>query len=324
MTQRENSKNKRLNNDLDPDFDLDQYMEDEAKGLGSAATEEKEFLGDDTSKIKNSFLLLGIFTLAFLWYFNWSPREAYNYFFPPEVQTAQLDGFVVDVPPINIQFPEGFGEGINEAVEEGLAEALAELERLQVSPNTGTSLDMSFTDYMAEINDLGYLDDFGSSSLSSMYQNNVPVDYIAQFGQNGLLNDFGGSSITRFYTNNIPFTYIQSFDEAGLLNDLGSTSISQLYQNQVPFDYIMGFKTGGMMNDFGGTSITRLYQNDVPLSYIKGISDAGYLNNFGSTSISNLHSNNVPLSFLNKLNERGLLDNMSSRSIIDAFRIDGE
>ncbi len=328
MGTKENTRGTKLNNDLDPDFDLDGYIEEQAKGAssGSSKADQDEINRDGSYKVKNSLTIVAVFTVLFLWAFDWSPKNAYEFFFPPEPQTvattsgAGTGAIDIRIPPININIPDFEIPDIEIPDFE-----IPDIEGMPVPAGTNNAppLDMSYTDYLAALNDLGYLDEFGSSSLSTLYQNNVPVSYIDQFGKAGMLNDFGGTSITRFFNNGVPFNYIVMFKERGLLDNLGSTSISQLYANEVPMSYIDQFQKAGIMDNFGGQSITRLFQNNVPVSYILEINEIGVLDNFGSTSISRLYQNNVPVSFIKELNERGLLDNMSSSSIVDAYNIDG-
>lgn len=319
MSQQKN-KNHSLNNDLDPEFDLDQYIDEQAGELPT--NESPQEVTPFSYRAKNSLILVAAFTAVFLWAFEWSPQNAYSYFFgestemtPQPVQnqgavaSTSPGGFNISIPPINIEIPD-------------IDIEIPEFQSTTVSGNN-PDLGMSFTDYMAKLNELGYMGDFGSSSLRSLYRNNVPVNVIDQYGQAGMIDDFGGSGISRLYNNQVPFEYVAGFKQSGIIDEFGSTSISRLYNNKVPLEYILQFDQVGLLDEFGSTSISRLYGNEVPVNYINEIAQAGLLDEFGSTSISRLYQNNVPLSFLRELDERGLLENMSSTSIVEAYNIDG-
>jgi len=298
-----------LHNTDDPDFDLDAYIDEQANA--DDQNFEQEFNSHPTTK--RNLLALSVILIPAIWFFLSDPFSVFsddsNFSSSQAGQTIVVERPEPNVRVITAPAAPVPLQGSNFSFEPGY---------------TVAELDMSYTDYLAELKEYGYLDDFGGSASTRLYQNNVPVEYIDQFGKAEVLNNFGSTSISRLYQNQVPFDYIQNMADAGLLNNFGSTSISRLYQNQIPFEYIIKFKEANVLDDFGSTSISRLYQNGVPTEYISEIATNGYLNNFGSTSIVRLHQNQVPVSFLKALDEKGLLDDMSSESVVTAYQLEGQ
>lgn len=298
-----------LNNNSDPDFDLDAYIDEQANA--GDQNFEQEF--DSHPTTKRNLLALSVILIPAVWFFLSDPFSIFsddsNFTSSQAGQTIVVERPRPDVRVITAPAAPIPRQDFNFNFETG---------------NGIADLGMSYTEYLAQLKEYGYLDYFGGSASTRLYQNNVPVEYIDQFGKAEVLNNFGSTSISRLYQNQVPFEYIQNLADAGLLENFGSTSISRLYQNQIPFDYIIGFKEAGILEDFGSTSISRLYQNNVPREYISELAEAGYLDNFGSTSIVRLHINQVPASFLKILDDKGLLDDMSSESVVTAYELEGQ
>lgn len=300
-----------LNNNSDPDFDLDAYIDEQANA--GDQNFEQEF--DSLPTTKRNLLALSVILIPAVWFFLSDPFSLFanDVSVAPTQngQTVIVNGSDLGIRTITIPTPP--------------TPPTFDSEQFNFNSNSGVpELGISYTDYLAQLKEFGYLDDFGSTGTTRLFQNNVPVEYIDQFGKAEVLNNFGSTSISRLYQNQVPFEYIQNLADAGLLENFGSTSISRLYQNQIPFDYIIGFKEAGILEDFGSTSISRLYQNNVPREYISELAEAGYLDNFGSTSIVRLHQNQVPASFLKILDDKGLLDDMSSESVVTAYELEGQ
>ncbi len=136
--------NKSQNND-DPDFNLDKYLSEQS--YQSQQNEPIDSETESSSFSRNLILICAVSAASFLWYFDWSPRNAYNFFFADDAtivaNAPRTGGINVQIPPINIEIPD-----INIDIPEIVG---------QIQSGTST-LNMSFTDYMAELNELGYLD----------------------------------------------------------------------------------------------------------------------------------------------------------------------
>lgn len=260
----------------EPDFDLDLYLEEQARqgDFDHTYASQDEFEEPTT---KRNLIAMGLFlVIPAVWFFSTLfgvNEEA----IPTRFTTAQAPTINIEIPDIeipdieipSISFPAEF------------------------ATQTTSNLNISYTEYLEALNELGYLDDFGSSSSLRLYNNSVPVDYIDRLGK------------------------------AGLLSTFGSSSISMLYQNEIPLSFLSELKEANLLDNFGGSSIIRLYRNEVPVSYLSEAQEAGVLNQFGSSSLSQLFRNDVPVSYLLTLREKGLLPNMSSSSIIAAYKLDG-
>tara|TARA_R110000868_G_scaffold304437_16_gene565260 strand:- start:36065 stop:36805 length:741 start_codon:yes stop_codon:yes gene_type:complete len=231
----------------DPDFNLDEYLSEQADQNYQQKNDDQEV--ETTSFSRNLILICALSAAAFLWYFDWSPRNVYNFFFADEVTTStRVGGFNIQIPPINVDIPE----------------IDIDIPEIRVGEaQTGTSnLGISFTDYMAELNDLGYLDQFGSSSLSTLYSNSVPVEYIDGLGKAGILANFGGTSISTLYSNKVPSSFIEELSKEGLMDNFGSTSISRLYTNNVPISFIKILEDRGLLDNMSSQSVVDAYKLD--------------------------------------------------------------
>ena len=216
-------KNEFQDSQNDSDFDLDAYIDEQANA-GDHNYEEKF---DSHPSTKRNLLALSLILIPALWFFLSDPFSLFaddiNATIAQNGNTIVIDRPQPIVRTITIPAPP--------------SPPTFNSERFNFNFNTGVNeLEISYTDYLAQLKEYGYLDDFGGSASTRLYQNNVPVEYIDQFGKAGILNDFGSTSISRLFQNQVPFEYINQIAEADLLNDFGSTSIVRLYQNRIPFE----------------------------------------------------------------------------------------
>ena len=181
-----------LNNNPDPDFDLDAYID--AQANAGDQNFEQEF--DSHPTTKRNLLALSVILIPAVWFFlsdpfsifsddiNIAPSQTGQTIF---VERHQPDVRVVTAPaPAPAPSVQDFDFDFSFNFEPG---------------NGVADLGMSYTDYLAKLKELGYLDDFGSSGSTRLYQNNVPVDYIDAIGKAGMLDNFGSTSISRLYSN---------------------------------------------------------------------------------------------------------------------------
>ncbi|MEO1023142.1 MAG: hypothetical protein AAFW89_11420, partial [Bacteroidota bacterium] len=243
MTQKGKIKPSSLKNNLHPDdgFDLDEYLEEQAAGEQNKEPEED----GNGYFFRNAAILFLLAATIALWTLDWKPVTYITSFFGAQDEPTVV--FVERNAPSALPAPVP-------------APTITAPPATPLPPNTSGS----YTDYLEQLNNAGFLDDFSGTSATRLYEARVPIAYLNELSQAGVFSDFGSTSITRLYSNNVPTEYVQQFKQAGLLNDFGSTSLVNLYQNQVPFDYIKLYKDNGLLDDFGGTSVTRLYQNQVP------------------------------------------------------------
>ncbi|MCG8373938.1 MAG: hypothetical protein MI700_10410, partial [Balneolales bacterium] len=106
MAQKESRKSSHLNNDLDPSFDLDDYLNEQASKTASAVEEEPD---DPAYRTKNVILFALVIATATLWYFDWSPRQMYAFFFGNNADatvTEVIPPIDINIPPIEVNIPD--------------------------------------------------------------------------------------------------------------------------------------------------------------------------------------------------------------------------
>ena len=151
-----------LNNNEDSDFDLDAYIDEQAKG-GDQNFEE-EF--DSHPTTKRNLLALSLVLIPAVWFFFSDPFSLFaddtNFASTGAGQTIVVERPQPDVRVIPSPAPpaQDFDFDFNFNFDGG---------------NSVAELGISYTDYLAQLKEYGYLDDFGGSSSTRLYQNNVPV-----------------------------------------------------------------------------------------------------------------------------------------------------
>ena len=254
------------NND---DFDLDSYLEEQAH----QTVEPTQQIEDEhePSFLKNAMLGLALVFTAFLWYHDWSPKQAYASIFGAEeprlISTGQAGNqIVIDIPEITIpeiSIPES--REIQRAIEQELARA-SETANLP-----------SVTDYLVQLKELGLLEDDKLSAFQArqLHSSGVPVSYIQEVDNAGFLDDLNFVAISEFYNNDIPLSYLTEFEEAGFLDKVSSIGISEFYKNNVSMDYLRTLDQAGYLDDLSFVHITEYYKAGVTTSFLDDLKAKG-------------------------------------------------
>lgn len=274
-------KDRKFGNDLDDDFDLDSYIEEQSSDSGSLwndSTQAPHRENPETYRKKNFLLIAAIVFASVLWVFDWSVPDMWNSFFgSDEVATTQA------APDININIPE--------------IPAIPAIPSIPGAPTitqdvqTPPPLEMSLTEYLSELNDLGYLDDkLSAFSARQLYDSNIPVSYLQQLDEAGYLEDLSFVYITNYFTNNIPLSYLDQLRDAGIYEELSFVDVNSYYQNEIPIDYL------------------------------EQLNEAGYLEELSFVYVTNYYQNGITTEFLDQLKESGLYDNLSFLDVIDIYQ----
>ncbi|MEQ9278316.1 MAG: hypothetical protein RLN83_02380 [Balneola sp.] len=258
---------KRSNNN--DDFDLDSYLDEQAHKTSEPTQEIED--EHETSFIKNAGLGLALVFTAFLWYHDWSPKQAYTSIFGSDEATVVATGqagnqIVIDIPEIRIPeitIPET--REIERAIERELARASA-------------SADLpSVTDYLVELKELGLLEDDKLSAFQArqLHSAGVPVSYIQEVDNAGFLDELNFVAISEFYNNDIPLSYISEYEEAGFLDKVNFIGISEFYKNNVSMDYLRILDQAGYLDDLSFVYITEYYKAGVTTAFLDDLKAKG-------------------------------------------------
>lgn len=265
MTQQGRFK-KSNNND---DFDLDSYLDEQAHQTAEPIHQTED--EHETSFIKNAMLGLALVFTAFLWYHDWSPKQAYGSIFgsdePRVIATGQAGNqIVIDIPEINIpeiSIPET--AELERAIEQ-------ELARVSGSANLP-----SVTDYLVQLKELGLLEDDKLSAFQArqLHSGGVPISYIQEVDNAGFLDELNFVAITEFYANDIPLSYISEFEEAGFLDKVNFVGISEFFKNDVSMDYLRNLDQAGYLDDLSFVHITEYFKAGVTTQFLDDLKAKG-------------------------------------------------
>jgi hypothetical protein len=280
MTQKGRFK-KSNNND---DFDLDSYLEEQAH----QTTESTQHIEDEheTSFMKNAMLGLALVFTAFLWYHDWSPKQAYGSIFgsdEPRVIASGQSGnqIVIDIPEINIpeiSIPET--RELERAIEQELARATGNVDLPPV------------TDYLVQLKELGLLEDDKLSAFQAR----------------------------QLHSAGVPVSYIQEVDNAGFLDELNFVAISEFYENDIPLSYISQYEEAGFLDKVNFVGLSEFYKNDVSMDYLRTLDQAGYLDELSFVYITEYYKAGVTTEFLDNLKATGLYDDLSFVDVVEMYK----
>lgn len=281
MTQKGRYKNSN-NND---DFDLDSYLEEQSHQQQTQASPQIEE-EPENSFMKNAILGLALIFTAFLWYHDWSPKEAYGSIFgsdePRVIATGQSGNqIVIDIPDINI--PDIAGPEV------------AELERAleqEFSRVSGSANLPPVTDYLVELKELGLLEDDKLSAFQAR----------------------------QLHSGGVPVSYIQEVDNAGFLDDLNFVAISEFYKNDIPLSYIAQYEEAGFMDKVNFVGLSEFYKNNVSLDYLNTLDQAGYLEDLSFVYITEYYKAGVTTAFLDDLKAKGLYDDLNFIDVVEMYK----
>lgn len=306
MAQKGNFKNRPLKNDLDSEFDLDGYLDDKAQN--SEPIDQIEEASEQRSDlIKNSLLVVAVITTIFLWAFDWSPRNAYTYFFEGE-------------SPVFV-FEEG-GQTVVPDVEQTVVAEAPRFPDFEPAVEPSSS---SAVDYLVELRDKNLIGDNKISTFDArqLYSSGVPVEYLEALDGANLLDDFSFVDISEFYESRIPIEYLQALDQSGYLGDLSFVDITEFYENNVPFEYLDQLNEIGILNDLSFVDITEFYSANVSLDYLRQLEENNYIGTLSFVDITEFYENGVTVEFLNELKAKGLIDELSFVDIVDLYVAEG-
>ncbi|MEX0610033.1 MAG: hypothetical protein WD016_07260 [Balneolaceae bacterium] len=284
MKNQSSHKHRSFKNDLDKDsdFDLDTYLEEQSSQNNAGKIEPD--VHDNTRFFKNTLLTFAVILASVLWYFDWSPAQAWAGIFGDTNDNVTVGSNTV-APNIGVNIPS------------------IEIPRIPTIPTfpfseggtQAADLNMSMTEYLTELKELGFLE-----------------------------NQVSTFSARQLYNSNIPITYLEELNEAGYLADLSFVHITNYYQSQVPISYLDQVREAGFYDDLSFVDITNYYQHNVPMQYLKELDDAGYLVDLSFVHVTNYYQAGVTTEFLDQLKETGLYDDLNFLDVVDLYKSEQE
>ena len=226
-----------------------------------------------------------VFT-AFLWYHDWSPKQAYGSIFgsdEPRVIASGQSGnqIVIDIPEINspeISIPET--RELERAIEQELARATGNVDLPPI------------TDYLVQLKELGLLEDDKLSAFQAR----------------------------QLHSAGVPVSYIQEVDNAGFLDELNFVAISEFYENDIPLSYISQYEEAGFLDKVNFVGLSEFYKNDVSMDYLRTLDQAGYLDELSFVYITEYYKAGVTTEFLDNLKATGLYDDLSFVDVVEMYK----
>lgn len=290
MAERRGRERGKLTNDLnpdDPDFDLDQFIDEK-----SGSEEVPPAPGVSLKKPKRSTFKRDIIALtllgvaAFLWYFDWNPMNAFG-----SSESNQLVTIVEGRPQAG------------DAISQG---------------NTGTRT-FPILDYMQAVQAM----DFGStpseSQIRALYNNGVPLEYIQKLDEVDFLDELNYSGVIALYANGVSQEYLDVLEELDYLDEVNYSGIVGLWANGVSSDYLRKLDEIDYLDEVNYSGIIGMYVNGVDEAYLEGLAKADYLDEVNYSGIIGLKANNVPIEFIQELRNRDLLDDMNYSQVISLY-----
>ncbi len=313
MNQREKNKGRAFGNDKDPNFDLDSYIEEKSREGQAQQQAPEELPKDENYRTRNSIAIVVVAALMFLWAFDWSPGNAYNFFFGSDENAAVVSetgsgvGVGVTTPPVP-PMPR--------------VEPVAPVAPAEPVAPVVSSLDISMTDYLIELRNFGLLSDGKLSTFEArqLYDAGVPISYIHQIDDRGWLEHFSFVHISEFYRNDVPMQYLELLEEAGFLFEFSFPAITEYYRAGIPIDYLQNMDQAGYLNELSFPAITEFYRSGVSNDYLNKMKEAGYLDDLSFVYITEYFRNGVTTEFLDKLKESGLYDDLNYLDVVDLYK----
>lgn len=236
-----------LNNNSDPDFDLDSYIEER-----SHSDEQFEAQANDSSKgssfLKNTFLVVGLSLFALLYFNDWSPKLVYGNIFGveeyqkqsvapdpviPITANSEPDVVIADVDPA----------GANDIVVtqglENLArlEALEALESLEGLAELENLAGLEGLEELGKLSALEALSNLEDPSFIQVQNNSTEFpasleDYNTQLNEAGLTNKFDTETVAELFDAEVPVPVLKTLNDSDLLNTFDISSLIEGYKNQ--------------------------------------------------------------------------------------------
>lgn len=273
-------KERNLKNDLksDPEFDLDDYIEENSRDEASLYEDPKEEQEPEGSRAKN-FILIAV-TIAFaIWWFDndWNPFNNFSGLFGGEDNTTQVaeapdTDLNIDIPSITIPPLNGESAGNGSdvaALDIPLSEYLAELRQAGLLEEKISAFSARQVydggvpiSYLQELDETGFLEDLSFVYINSYYQNQVPTDYLNELREAGIYEGLSFVEVTNFYSNGVTTEYLIQLDEAGYLDELSFVYINAYYDAGVTPAFLDRLKEQGIYNDLSFLDVVDIYERE--------------------------------------------------------------
>lgn len=255
MKNRSKSSNTRLRNDLDW-LDPDQPLTMDESYPTDIPQPEMTLRESLSYGLRSTLAVIICLVIPVMWYFDWNPSAL------AERTSEAVTGVFTDSPPLP-----------------------APVE----APLPPTFLGDGITDYMAQLKEVGLMEEFSSPAMRAFYENSVPVAFLNDLHNSDLLKELSFPAIIAFYQNNIPIDYLSQIQNSDLLDELSFPAIVSFHQNNVPLDYLNRLKEVNLLEEFSLPAIVAFHQNAIPLDFLQQLQDRDLLGSLSFPDIVNMY-----------------------------------
>lgn len=267
------SSNQKLNNphrSSDPNFDLDDYLEEKGH---QENTDERYNEEPKTNNFLNRALLLIALVSAVAWSFNITKNTDWASLFGFGSSDVTTEApVVVNIPPINIDIPE------------------IEIDIPEINIGDNSADVGSVIEYLQELQNQGLLDTkISAFEAREVYNSGVPISYLLQLDQRGLLEELSFVEISEFYNGGVPFEYLQTIKDRGYEDRLSFVEITEFYQNDVSFDYLDLMDEAGYFDELSFVEMTEYYQNGVTPEFLDELKESGIYNSLSFIDVVEIY-----------------------------------
>lgn len=228
--QNDRYKNK-IGNDLksnDPDFDLDNYIDEQAGGDEAPGV---SYRVKKKSTRKRDSVVIGVAAiLVFLWYFNWNPLNAFG-----SSEASNIEFF-------------GSSDQVTATQDQNLPSRL-EATSSSSSSSASSSSSYPYIDFVKGVGELDFSSTPSASGIQAMYNNGVTLEYLQGLENLDILDDINYSGVIGLYANGVTLEYLNMLENLDYLDDLNYSSIIGLYANGVSTDYLQKLEDLDILDD---------------------------------------------------------------------------
>ena len=234
MSNKERQRNKRV------EFDLDDYLEEQAEGkLEQENTEETS----PNKQRKVGFWII-IAALVALYFMN--PLSTFDGFFA-DAESESLEQVVTPLPPV---------------AEAPLSPTVNEVNLQTNNVNVG------LVEYLAALQNFDISEDISVNGANSLFNENVPLSYIEALEESDLFDELSAAGILNIYRQGIPLSYINTLGNADIFDEMSAAGIVGLYNQGVPANYVLELGNSDIFDEMSGAGMLALYILLEPVDYI--------------------------------------------------------
>lgn len=244
----------RRNPDQTEDFNLDEYINEQAESSGEKFQVEKE----GVPLKRKIFAWSVIAVVVFMFFMDPIMRAvglAESFFASEETSVVEL------VEPLNTSFD-------NIPITGTLLEYTGSLKNFTTTDNIGVAgAEALFNagvsiQYIQALDELDLFDDLSATGILSLYRSDIPLSYFEGMASANLFDEMSGAGLLALYNQDFPISYAQAMGNSGVFDDMSSSKALQLYKADIPEGFYKLLQEQGL-EDLSANDVIRLYKGSV-------------------------------------------------------------